>query len=252
MPSVILSLAMFVLVIVAMIILRVKVGEKFEIKYTDIILAVIPIVLWLLLTGKIPKLKLGELEIEMAFKEASKTKIAQQITPLRLPVEPVRMDPKRGVGEIPRLIKDKTEALFFQLGHGGYYGPAIEEYLRKLSEHPFFKYIIISGREGTFTGLADGRELNSIFMFRGADFNANDFARWLNSSDTVSLSRLPGYISASNAIRKDADKQTALERMEALDSDTLPVMDEQGKFAGIVDRSRLTASLIIDVANKVK
>ena len=40
--------------------------------------------------------------------------------------------------------------------------------------------------------------------------------------------------------------------MEKLNIDTLPVVDKEGKFTGIVDRARLTASLIIEVADKLK
>lgn len=34
--------------------------------------------------------------------------------------------------------------------------------------------------------------------------------------------------------------------------DTLPVVQVNERFAGIVDRSRLTASLLIDVANNLE
>jgi len=216
------------------------------------VLALIPIVLWLLVTGRIPKLKLGEFEIQTAFVEASKAAVAKQITPVKLPVESIIMEPKAGIEEIPRLIKNKTEALFFRLGHGGYYGPAIQEYLKGLSEYPFFKYVIIVDSGGKFFGMADARELNSIFLAPEADFRSDDFAQWLNRADIAFLSRLPRFVSANDAIREDTGKQTALERMEALNVETLPVTDEKGKFAGVVDRSRLTASLIIDVSSKLK
>jgi len=252
MKDLILALVVFIFIIVIMIILRLKLGSKFEIKNSDILIALIPVALWLILTGKIQKLEFGEFKIEAAFVEASKTAVAKQITPIKLPVDIVRIDPKAGIEEIPRLIRNKTEALFFQLGYGGYYGPAIEEYLKRLSEYPFFKYIIISYKDGKFFGMVDARGLNSVFLARGADYNSNEFASWINRSDTASLSRLPGFISSKEAIKKDTDKQTALERMENLNIDTLPVVDEQEKFVGVVDRSRLTASLIIDITNKVK
>lgn len=40
-------------------------------------------------------------------------------------------------------------------------------------------------------------------------------------------------------------------QMESLDVQTLPVVDESGRFAGIVDRSKLTASILIEIAQKV-
>jgi hypothetical protein len=252
MDALFISLAMFALIMAIMIILRIFIGEKFEIKNSDILIAIIPIALWLVLTGKIQSLAFGEFKIEAAFVEASKTAVTKQITPLKLPVESIRMDPKRGMEEIPRLIKNKTEALFFELGYGGYYGPAIEEYLKILSQYPFFKYIIITSSDGKFVGMADARELNSILIARSGPFNSNDFARWINGRDIDSITKLPGFIPAKDAIKKDLDKQAALEKMEKLNIEILPVIDEQEKFVGIVDRSRLTSSLIIDVASKLK
>jgi len=252
MSDLILALVIFILVMALLVILRMKIGSKFEVRNSDILIAIIPVALWLILTGKIQKLEFGEFKIEAAFVEASKTAIAKQITPVKLPVETVRMDPKLGVKEIPRLIRNKTEALVFQLGYGGYYGPAIEEYLSRLSKYAFFKHIVINDSEGKFVGIADARELNSIFLLHEATYNSDDVAEWINRSKIASLQNLPGFVSAKDVIRKDADKQTALEKMEALNIETLPVIDERGIFAGVVDRSRLTASLIIDVSRKVR
>jgi len=40
--------------------------------------------------------------------------------------------------------------------------------------------------------------------------------------------------------------------MENLNIDVLPSLNQENKFIGVVDRSRLTASLIIDVTNRLK
>lgn len=245
-------LVVFFLLMASMIILRIFIGERFEIKNSDILIALVPIALWLVLTGKIQRFEFGEFKFEAAFVEASQTAITKQITPLKLPVESIRMDPKRGVNEIPRLVRNKTEALFFELGYGGYYGPAIEEYLNRLSQYSFFKYIIIISSNGKFVGMADARELNSVFQTRTGGPSSQEFAQWVNREDIDSLTKLPGFVSAKNSINNELDKQAALEKMEELNIETLPVIDKQGKFVGIVDRSRLTSSLIIDVASKLK
>lgn len=64
--------------------------------------------------------------------------------------------------------------------------------------------------------------------------------------------RLPGFIGLQHALNKQTDKRQALQQMEALNMDTLPVVQVNERFAGIVDRSRLTASLLIDVANNLE
>jgi len=247
------SMAIFVIVITILVVLRLKVIKNFEIKQADIWVALIPVALWLLLSGRIQKFEFGDLSIQTAFVEATETPIIKQITPIKqLPVESVRIDSKRGIEEIPRLIRNKTEALYFELGYGRYYGPAIESYLKDLSEFPFFKYIIISDKTGKFVGMADAKELNLNFINHETDYTAQDFARWINKSDTASLAKLPSFLSSQKAIQMNADKKTVLENMENLSLEILPVVNENEKFVGVVDRSRLTSSLIIDMANKLK
>jgi len=241
-------LAVFVLIIVFMIALRATVGERFDVKNSDILLALIPIAIWLVLTGKVKVIEFGGFKIEAAFIEASKTPIATQIT--KLPVEPVRMDPKGGIGELPRFMRSKTEALVFQLRHGGYYGPAIHEYLSQLTKLPFFKYIVINQPDGTFAGLANAHEVFSAFSADGERYD--QLARWLNESDLTSLARLPGFILAKDAVQDNTDKRTALERLEALHVEALPVMNQERRLAGVIERSRVVASLILEVARKVE
>ncbi len=252
MEVLILAIGGFLVILFVLVLLRVKTGNRFEIKNSDIILALIPIALWLLLTGKIQKFEFGELKIETAFVKASQSGIAPQVTALKLPVEDVRMDPKAGIEEIPRLIEKETEALVFRLGYGGYWGPAIQQYLDELLKFPFLKYIIIEKEDGKLVGTVGARELTSILQAPGSGYTPDDFAHWINSSNLQLLERLPGFVSAKDAINKDTNKQLALERMESLNIEALPVIDKEGRFVGIVDRSRLTASLIIDVARQIK
>jgi CBS-domain-containing membrane protein len=54
------------------------------------------------------------------------------------------------------------------------------------------------------------------------------------------------------SLNKKTDKREALQKMEALNMDTLPVVQENDRFAGIVNRSRLTASLLLDVARNLE
>ncbi len=249
---IVLALAVFVFVVAFMVVLRAKVGERFEVRNSDILVAIILIAIWLTLAGKVRIVEFGGFKMEAAFVQASQATIAKDVTKVRLPVEPVVVDPKAGVEQIPRLIRNKTEALLFQLGYGGYYGPAIEEYLRELSRAPFFKYVVLTRPDGTFFGLADGRELSTLLTTRDGRLRSEDFARALKSSDEAALAQLPGFLSAADAIRPDADKRTALEQMEARSLERLPVVDEARRFVGVVDRSHLASSLIIEVARRVK
>lgn len=252
--TIVMSIGSFTLIVAVLVILRAQ-NSRFEVKPTDIIVAVVPIIVFLLVTGKLQKFEVGEggVKIETAFVKASTSAIVSQVSPLTgLPTKPVRLDPKRGVEDIPRLIAHKTEGLLFRLGHGGYWGPAIEEYFRLLAKQPFLKYLVIENSDSTFFAMADARELIALFQAEHSPFTAKDFAEWLNRSDTKALSRLPGFIPAKYTVTKEADKGQTLRKMETLNLEILPVVDNKGYFVGIVNRSRLTASFLIDVAANLK
>jgi CBS-domain-containing membrane protein len=53
-------------------------------------------------------------------------------------------------------------------------------------------------------------------------------------------------------VTETTDKAHALQAMESLNIDTLPVINQEKQFVGIVNRSRVTASLILDVAKALK
>jgi hypothetical protein len=254
-PTIAFSVGSFVLILVVLVLLRAK-SSRFEVKPADIVVAVVPVVVFLLVTGKLQKFEIGEggVKIETAFVKASASTIESQVTPLSgLTVEALRLNPKMAVSELPRLVESETEGLTFRIGHGGYWGPAIAEYFVTLSRQPFLKYVIIENPDGTFFGLANARPLAEFFELRfQAPITADQFAKWLNSSDTKALTQLPDFIGAGDAVSQETDKYQALLKMETLNVDRLPAVNEKKHFVGMVDRSRLTASLLIDVANNLK
>ena len=82
-----------------------------------------------------------------------------------------------------------------------------------------------------------------------------DFARWLNSPSGASqdsLSRLPGFVSVDQAVTRKQSKRDVLRQMEKIAVDSLPVVDQSGLFFGMVDRSQLTASHILEVSDRLE
>ena len=142
--TIVLSVGSFVLIVALLVLLRAR-NSRFEVKPADIVVGVLPVMVFMLVTGKLQKFEFGEggIKLETAFVAASTSAISSQVAPLvGLPTEPIQMDPKRGVEEIPELIARKTEGLLFRLGHGGYWGPAVKEYFQMLSRQPYLKYLI--------------------------------------------------------------------------------------------------------------
>lgn len=249
-----LSIGTFIAILALLLFLRSR-NSKLEIRATDIVVATLPVLIYLLVSGNIQKLEFGEggVKIETAFVKASATAINSQVATLTgLPVDPAQMDTKRGVEEIPLLLEKKTEGLVFRLGYSGYYGPAIQEYLAKLTAQPYLKYIVIQNSDGTFFGLTDARQLSAMLSNPFGPVKADELARWLSNSNRASFAKLPGFIAAEHAMKTSADKREALQLMEKMNVDTLPVVDEKNLYVGNVNRARLTASLILDVSKELK
>ncbi|MBM3517440.1 MAG: CBS domain-containing protein [Alphaproteobacteria bacterium] len=204
------------------------------------------------MSGTVTKLGIGGVGITVetagpAILAASARPIEAQVAPL--PVAEVTFAAKGSVGDIPRLLADQVPALEFRLG-GGYAGFAIAEYMDALGSQPFFRYVVVDDPDGRLFAILDGPRLAGLG--RSAPDLWDQLAYWLDAGDGPSILRLPGAVSAAEAVATGADKQELLERMEALGVQWLPVIDGDGRFAGIVDRSQLIASLILDVTRQLR
>jgi hypothetical protein len=254
MNTVIIALGIFAVVLALLVALRAKTGNQIDIRNSDIVLALVPVALWLFLTGKIQEFAFGEVKIVAAIKVAAKAPVGPQVSKLTLDTvrEPVRTMTKGGPEVVPQMINTKSQALSFTIGQGGYVGSAIADYLEKLTQYPFLRYIVMNNPDGTFFGIADARQVADIIRSSSGRFNVENLADWLNGGNKEQLEELPGFIPSSKALHKDEDKQKALEKMNSLDVQVLPVLDEAGRFDGIVDRSKLTASILTEIAQHVE
>ena len=233
--------------------LRLQFGERFEIRNSDILLALIPVAIWLVTSGQVKVLEFGGFKIESAFAQASAAQISPQVNSVSsLPVSNLDTGSKGAVSNIPNLIERKVEALTFRVGHGGYYGPAIQDYFEQLIPYPFFKYIVINQPSGELFGITNAREFYSYFDGQYSHYSINDFAEWLNSSNTEQLAAVPNLLRLEDAVTQTTDRQDALAKMEDLNAESLPVVNENDMLIGVVDRSRLASSLILEVASKVQ
>jgi len=245
-----------VLVLVLVVAVRSLSAGRVEIKLNDAIIAAIAAALTLLVSGRISKIWVGPegLTVE-AIVTASAQSITQQVTTVTtLPVAPVEVALKGGSSEIPSLVNKRVQALEFVVGAGGYDANVIQQYLETLTKYPFFRFVVFVNSNLTLFGLIDASNVLAQLQ-SGSARNFNSFATLLNrgnADDRSHIADLSGFVPASAGVtREKTDKREALERMEKLGTDWLPVIKD-GKFDGIVERSRLRASLILDVTNQLR
>lgn len=241
---------MFFLLVVLATSLRRWAGEKVAVRNSDVLVAVVPVALFLLFSGAVERIGVGGmLELKTAVARASALPISEQVE--ELPVQELEVDRKRGVHMIPQLIEQRTEVLTFRLGHGGYTASATREHLQELSKYPFFKYVVIRDGQSDFLGMIEAQTLlvNLSPSLAKADFG--DFVHWLNEGVRDELSNLRGFIGRENAVQPDASKRKALEIIEELGIETLPVVEKQ-QFIGVVNRNRLVSSLVTELVSEFK
>lgn len=253
-------LAVGVGLVLASIFLRVYTAGKYEIKPTDLVFVVVPLLVAGIATGRLTGLDMFGVRADLSafWAEAADTKIEAQISSapdssVGDVTELLNTATKGGVGEIPRLIASKTNALTFSLGMGGYYGPVIEEYFDRLYGSSYLRYVIVNNADGSLFGMYPAADLIAYLRAAGPDAYA-ELERNLNRADGSAqewLTQLPGFVSAKSALTANVSKRDALQTMADLEAESLPVVDENQRFLGTVERSKLTTSLVLAVTDRV-
>ena len=236
------SIAFFVLLAIV-VFLRTRIGEKCEIKTTDVAVAAIPVVLGLLLLGRIAQAKVAGIELSAAAKQPVNSRKFSAVTGIS--TQPLQMQGKAGTDQIESLRRKKVEALSFQLGGGFYVAGAVREYLDQLVAAGSLKHVVVLDKDNHFVCIADARTTRESIHQRPDALEA--LVNALNKGDEAALDNwLPNCLFRKDAVKADASKKDVLAKMDELRSDVLPVIDDQDRLSGIVDRAHVVASMIQD------
>ncbi len=250
-----LTAAVAILVLAFVVGVRAVSRGNVEIRLNDAVIAVLAAFLVLFMSGRIDKFVVSSQGVTVesakrAILAASAQPIRQQVSPL--PVAPIEESLKGGADMIPSVVARGVGSLDFLLGANAYVPQVVQKYLETLSAYPFFRFVTLLTPDGRVAGFIDARRLLAALQARAQGQSFESFAAAVNRGDTAQLAKLPGFLPAAAAVTPQSDKREVLARMEKLGTDWLPVLGPDGKLAGVVDRSRLTASLILDVANQLQ
>jgi len=248
------------ILVIASLFLRVQSGGRYEFKTGDLVFLVIPLLLVSLATGKIKGLDLFGVKADLSalWVEAAQAKIEKQVAPaasasVQDVVHIMEMGAKGGTPDLQRLLQRRVEALEFRLGFG-YNGSAIQAYFDALSGSSQLRSIVVNNQDGTQFGMYLAGDLIGYLRVTREQGYA-ELGQRLNRGDETSraeLRKLPGFVGAEHAVTASTSKRESLARMEQLNVDSLPVVDNGRRFVGTVDRGKVTASLILAVTDKVE
>jgi hypothetical protein len=255
-PKILVLLALGVALVAGNILLREF--STVEVKTSDLVFLVIPLVLVALATGKLKGVDLFGVKADLSevWSAAAQTRIAKQVASATVQdaVHVMEMGTKGGMKDLVPLLERKIEALAFRLNQGNYKADVINNYFQSLFSSSYFRVIVVNQPDGQLFGLYDAANLIGYLRVAGDPAYWN-FAQWLNDgndADKAQLAKLPGFIGADQALSNATSKRDALALMEKLRSDVLPVTNEEGRFVGIVERTKLTTSLILAVTDKLE
>jgi CBS domain len=251
---------------IASVLLRVFTAGEYEVKTIDLIFLVIPLLLVALATGKLRSLDLFGLKADFSdlWAAVGQSEIRNQVsepTPLTRQdtlgvqddLEVLEIAEKSRPEDLPQLIGRQLEALEFKLGHGGYRQEAIAKYFEALSGS--LRVVVVNDQEGKLFAIYNAPDLISLLRFTEGGEGYRQLEELLNRGDEKAqsdLAQLPGFVGAHNAVTESTSKRDALARMEELNTDILPVVNEEGRFIGTVGRSKLTAGLILAVTDELE
>jgi CBS domain-containing protein len=247
--------------VVTSLLLRTRSAGRYEVKTIDLVFLVIPLLVVGLATGRLKGLDLFGVKADLSslWTEAAGTDIASQVTAgtpatVQDAVQVVEMAQKGGMQELQRMIAKKVGALEFRLGHGGYYGPAIQTYFEALSGTSQLRAVVVEEEDGKLFAIYSAPDLVGSLRVAGEQGyrQLQDLLNSGSASAREELAKLPGFVGADAAVTTDTSKREALGRMEKQNVDILPVVDARGRFVGTVGRAKVTAGMILAVSEKLE
>jgi hypothetical protein len=252
-----LSVSGFLVCLIVIAAVRAFSNQRFEIKSSDAITAVMPVLVWLIAAGKINlQFERDGIQVTQAIKSAYSGLAPQAVGVADLPVDKVVGAARQNTLPLPEvkvrvdlLLKNRVQVLMFTMG-SGHQGEVIDFYFRTLITHPSFRFFLINSQDGKYFGVIPAQSVRDLLSQEGADDSrkgalAAQFAGFLNNSDKAGIRAIPGFSDAS--VDANADKLTALRELNKENVAFLPVV-ENGQFDnGIVDRQRLVTSVLVDI-----
>jgi len=193
-------------------------------------------VIWLLATGQLSEFSGFGLGFKL--KQASAKPFSLNLEGDRIQPVSVKTGGKGSMNQIPQLVRERIAALSFTLRRQGYYANyAIRKYLEELTRHDFFKYVVFEDSSGQFQGLVPAGRLLEFMRTENVDL--------VKIIEEGAVDRLPGLIKAF--VPESSDKKDALEVMERARVSQLPVVDPEERFVGILERDKLTSSILLQL-----
>lgn len=230
--------ALFFVILGLISFINYRINHEFKIDMSWLALGLAPVIIWLLSTQQLSEFSGFGLAFKL--KEATLKPFSIQVDGNLIKPEKIVIQEKGGIRKIEEFKQNRVAALTLEIGKKGYYlNHAIEEYLRELTPYSFFKYVLFKNKSGEFHGIISG-----IKLLEELQTNNIDLVQHIESGN---ISQIPGLSEIS--VQSGTSKQRALQLMDSNGLSELPVVNEFQSFIGVIERNKITSSIVVQLVS---
>ena len=202
---------------------------------TIIILALVPFVVWLIVSGKLKEVK-GPGGISLTLKDQVQKTVTPESSDEPLAVDPAVIQVKGDSTLLDRFAKIPATTLSLEIGKTGYYyQEAISQYIEYLSLNPDFKYVLFADNKNHFKGLMKVQEFKTFL-------DTEDVVPLIENAEILNHPRM-----SKNTVKDTDSNKNALNEMEALNVNMLAVTNKSGHFIGVVTQEEIVRKILTNV-----
>jgi hypothetical protein len=208
----------------------------FNLEPINVFIALIPLVIWLIVSGKLKELK-GPGGIGIIMRDEGQKSISPEITKIALKVDPAVVEKKGGLDELRyKILHNPPTTLSFEIEKKNYYNlEAIKDYIYELEKNPDFRYILFNDADGKFKGIMKVNYFKYLL-------ETDDLVQRIENSKILEDSRV-----TRKCIKITSTNKQALNEMEKVNVNMLPVVDRRGRFIGVVTQEEILRRILTKI-----
>ena len=206
-----------------------------------IALIVLPLVVYLSVSGKLAQFKAGGIEAKFAeIATESVSSASETISYNDLQV--VAKEGVRGLMEKKEEIDESKPVVMTMItgGHAHYTVADVKHYLTILSQYRNFKFVVFLDSKERFVAYMPSWALKQLVDIKDL---ADEFINFVNEGRVAQMLRYPGVI--EKAISTKSTNEDALRDMIEKNIEALVVIDGKRKLRGIVEREQVLSRMML-------
>lgn len=214
---------------------------------TYVSLLIIPLIIYLIVSGKLEEFK-GPGGWEAKFAKTANERIVSASEKIEISTEDMQIIQKEGLRILERKRQELDESrpiiMTMELGKQGYYRrEAVLSYLEVLSQFRNFRFVVFIDSEKKFVAYIPSWALRGILRIPEL---GETFIWSINAGEKQNMFRFPGIV--KEAISTQSTNVEALQEMTKQNLEALVVIDENRQLKGVVEREQLLSRMMLSLA----